>query len=103
MNKSSKFPNNLIICFALSVIFISVAYNNQIDLNEISGKDYLKSQKIILVENDRDNAQENQFGASEGTKNNNNDRKPTNNDYEPQCDTPVWAMCTRRKKKHDDD
>jgi hypothetical protein len=103
MNKSNQFPNNLIIGFALSVIFINVESNNQIDLNEIYRKYLLKSQKIILVENDRDDLQENQFGSSEGSKNNNNDRKSTNNDYEPQCDTPVWAMCTRRKKKHNDD
>ena len=61
-------------------------------------------EKLLVIVDNKDRSENKRNGTDNRARSNDDqdDNKSSNEAYEPQCDTPVWAMCTRRKKKHDD-
>jgi ABC-type dipeptide/oligopeptide/nickel transport system ATPase component len=102
ITKSSKENRNLIFNFCLALIAFGATenvdhYNSRILDKKTHSFDYR-----VLAENDSDDDDSRRSNKNRNSQNNQN-VNPKDDDYEPQCNTPVWAMCTKRKKKHTDD
>ena len=78
---------------------------SEMDSNDQNSKIHTVSLKsYIIADNDNDVRRHKPQESSSGRQNNSaEENKRDTDDYEPQCDTPVWAMCTKRKKNHNDD
>lgn len=88
------------------VVLLSIVIMNKTEINKYGNldKQFSKSNgTIIITENDADDDQSSQPSRNRRSDPSNNTKKNNYDNYEPQCDTPVWAMCTKRKKKQSDD
>lgn len=92
----------LIFAFLSGMTIMGSPKMNSDDQNSRMTAEAIKS--FIVADNDKYDRPHNPESSLSGRQNNSADEnKRDTDDYEPQCDTPVWAMCTKRKKIHRDD